>query len=140
MAIDLMDFMHGAALVQIANHKQFTALNKGSAAYGHYKINGDRHLFIKYSSSDSTTFRFSFAADEKRRIKHVRGASAVYAVLVCGSTAFAAVNRDDLKELLSRPGAEQVAVIAPPGKQLRIQVAGAEWLIPRSAFPASVLP
>ncbi len=51
MKIQEQDIYHGAALTQIAEHESFKALNKGSERYGHYLINADCHVFIKYSKA-----------------------------------------------------------------------------------------
>lgn len=68
MGIDHKDFMHGAALVAIADSSQFTALNKASVKYGHYVVNHDRHLFIKYNDGHGPgKYTFTFTADEKKR-------------------------------------------------------------------------
>lgn len=48
MKIQDQDLYHGAALTQIVEHASFKALNRGSEKYGHYLVNKDQHVFIKY--------------------------------------------------------------------------------------------
>ena len=142
MAIDYKDFMHGAALVAIADSSAFTALNKASVKYGHYIVNHDRHIFIKYNAgSGPGDYHFTFNGGDKQRIRDADG-RAVFAVLVCGDEVVTAIRREELVQMidLGVTAAESILVRAEAGKQLRISSSRAELAnLPRNAFPARVL-
>lgn len=143
MTIDHKDFMHGAALVAIADAEGFTALNKGSEKYGHYIVNHDRHLFIKYRDDNGGSgYSFTFRADDKKMIKRTLPRGRVYVVLVCGEEAITALSREELADLIDLGSIEdeRVRVSAPAYKQLRVGGPAGELApIPRNAFPRQVL-
>ena len=67
------DFYHGAALTQIVEHSSFKALNKASEKYGHYLVNTDQHVFVKYtkasnSSPKKSSWQFTLQPEEKQSI------------------------------------------------------------------------
>lgn len=140
--IDHKDFMHGAALVAIADSEKFTALNRASVKYGHYVVNHDRHLFIKYSSGQGPRdYPFTFSGEDKRRISS-EPAPLVFAVLVCGNEVVTGITRDELSQLvpLTTSAASTVKVAAHQGRQLRISgPKGQLPLVSRSSFPVRVL-
>ncbi|MFI1563961.1 hypothetical protein ACH4ZX_13040 [Streptomyces sp. NPDC020490] len=140
--IDHKDFMHGAALVAIADSEKFTALNRASVKYGHYVVNHDRHLFIKYSDgSGPRDYFFTFSAEDKRRISSVP-ASFVFAVLVCGNEVVTGIARDELAQLvpLASAGSSAVKVAAHQGRQLKISGPNGQLpLVSRGSFPARIL-
>lgn len=143
MTIDYKDFMHGAALVAVADSEQFTALNKASRKYGHYIVNYDRHLFVKYcEGAGPGDYSFTFNPSDKRRLIHVDPNARAFSVLVCGDEAIAALSVAELDELieLDRSDAQGLRVVAPAGKQLRFRGSiGELGPLPRSAFPRRVL-
>ena len=57
--IQKQDLYHGAALTQIVEHPTFKALNRASKNYGHYLVNADREVFVKYSASSSSPWGFT---------------------------------------------------------------------------------
>jgi hypothetical protein len=143
MAIDHKDFMHGAALVAIADSQGFTALNKASSKYGHYIVNHDRHVFIKYNDGRGPgDYHFTYSAGDKERIRLVTGASEVFSVLVCGDEVIASIDLAILKQLIDLDSAEseRITVRAETRKQLRYMSARADFgPIPRSSFPSCIL-
>lgn len=44
---------HGVALTQIVEHPSFKALNKADEKFGHYQINHDTRILIRYRSGNS---------------------------------------------------------------------------------------
>ena len=48
------------ALTQIVEHPSFKALNKADEKYGHYLVNANIHLLVKYSSPSSSPWQFTF--------------------------------------------------------------------------------
>lgn len=144
------DFMHGAALVAIAQHRNFSALNKASGKYGHFKVNHDCHVFIKYrdeSAQDShlgQDYIFTFKEDEVRLMRDSKSrTSTVYAVLVCGDEAITALSLSQLGELIDLPPTHQqwVNVHAEPRKRLRVRGPKGQLKrpVPRKAFPDQIL-
>jgi hypothetical protein len=91
MKIDDDHMYHGAALIQIAEHPQFTAINsfKGKlAAYENaYRINSDIAVYLKYAAKPNKShqeyvFTFSMAnLDELAALVKVNGKT--YLALVC---------------------------------------------------------
>ncbi|MFI8201794.1 hypothetical protein [Streptomyces sp. NPDC085937] len=140
--IDHKDFMHGAALVAIADSEKFTALNRASVNYGHYVVNHDRHLFIKYSSGEGPRdYPFTFSCEDKQRITS-EPASLVFAVLVCGNEVVTGITRDELSQLipLTAAASSTVKVAARQGRQLKVSgPKGQLPLISRASFPARIL-
>lgn len=140
--IDHKDFMHGAALVAIADSQAFTALNRASVKYGHYVVNHDRHLFIKYNDGKGPgDYFFTFSAEDKKRITAV-GSPLVFSVLVCGNEVVTGITRDELSQLISFSSlsASTIKVAAQQGRQLRISGPNGQLpLISRSSFPARIL-
>lgn len=140
--IDHKDFMHGAALVAIADSEMFTALNRASVKYGHYVVNHDRHLFIKYNDgSGPGDYFFTFSEGDKERVCSL-ATDKVFVVLVCGEEVVTGLTRSELSELvdlgLSAPST--VKVTAPYRKMLRISgPEGRLPLISRKDFPSRVL-
>jgi hypothetical protein len=137
--------MHGAALVAVADAEGFTALNKAADRYyGHYVVNADRHIFIKYTLGEGPEFVFSFSDSDKLEISALAGGSRnVFAVFVCNDVAITALHVDELSKVidLHKPANEQVHIVAEPGKQLWFS--GPQGDVPhaiaRNAFPQSIL-
>jgi hypothetical protein len=63
MKIQEQDFYHGPALMQIVEHPSFKALNKGSNRYGHYLVNADCHVFVRYSKAEGDAWSFTFTQE-----------------------------------------------------------------------------
>lgn len=143
VGIDHKDFMHGAALVAIADSDDFTALNKASVKYGHYVVNHDRHIFLKYNDgSGPGTYHFTFTASDKQQLQQPKGPARVYSVLICGDevvTGIALAELDQLIDLNSR-NSDAIKVLVAVGKQIRISSAkGRLDPIPRRSFPSRIL-
>lgn len=143
MPIDHKDFMHGAALVAIADDAGFTALNKASVKYGHYVVNHDRHIFIKYNDgSGPGTYFFTFGGDDKRRLLDAEGHGPVFAVFTCGDEVVTGLTLAELRTLvdLGTTAPETVRVVAEKRRQIRVYGPGGEaGPIPRNSFPERIL-
>ncbi|MFI9342233.1 hypothetical protein ACIG0D_13300 [Streptomyces sp. NPDC052773] len=140
--IDHKDFMHGAALVAIVDSGMFTALNRASVKYGHYVVNHDRHLFIKYNDGKGPgDYFFTFSGEDKKRITS-EAASLVFAVLVCGNEVVTGIAREELSQLitLTASAASTVKVSVQQGRQIRISGPNGKLpLISRRSFPTRIL-
>ncbi|MDG3015280.1 hypothetical protein [Speluncibacter jeojiensis] len=145
MGIDKQDFQHGAALAAIVKDHRFTSLNKASERYGHYLVNDDRYVFVKYCTKPSRVqYQFTFSAEEKQSIAQFRGQKHAYVVLVCGEVAVAELTVAQLEQLTDGDDSARqstVYIVAQPGRSLRARSAGAELrhAIPRNGFPGLVL-
>jgi hypothetical protein len=142
MAIDHKDFMHGAALVAIADSDRFTALNKASVKYGHYVVNHDRQLFIKYSDGQGPgDYSFTFTKGDKERLREQRGGK-VFAVLVCGEEVITGLHIDEVGELIDVDlnVSQTIKAHVPRGKSLRFYgPSGSLGPLPRNSFPGRIL-
>jgi hypothetical protein len=143
MAIDFKDFMHGAALIAIADSDDFTALNKASLKYGHYVVNHDRHIFVKYAAGTGPKdYNFNFQKSDKRQILQTAPGGHVFAVLVCGDEVITAISREDVEQLidLEDDRADAIKVSAQPNMKLRITGGGLQLpLVARNSFPGRIL-
>lgn len=77
------DLFHGAALTQLVEHPSFKALNKKSGTYGHYLLNQDRQLFVKYATGKQT-WQFTFSPAEVALMHDHGSQRATEVILVCG--------------------------------------------------------
>lgn len=134
--------MHGAALVAIADSEMFTALNRASVKYGHYVVNHDRHLFVKYNDGKGPgDYFFTFSGEDKQRIVS-EGAPLVFTVMVCGNEVITGIAREELSQLISlnNVAASTVKVSAQQGRRLRISGPNGQLpLIARRSFPTRIL-
>lgn len=111
--IDHKDFMHGAALVAIADSEIFTALNRASVKYGHYVVNHNRHLFLKYNDGKGPgVCFFTFSGEDKARISG-EAAPLVFTVLVCGNEVVRGITREELSRLIPLTTAAASTVKVP---------------------------
>lgn len=133
------DFYHGVALAQIVRHESFKALNSGSPKQGHYLINNDRHLLVKYRTNDGDSWQFTFKVEEILAIKSMaKKSSNVFICLVCGGATICALTFDEIKELLAPKSEHQsITVSAPVGGSLHVRGSLGELskTVPHNSFP-----
>ncbi len=140
MKIQEQDIFHGPGLVQIVKHPSFKALNRGSATYGHYLINTDRHVFAKYSKNKRSPWQFNFQPADLENIQNQEGS--VFIMLTCGYETVCALTQDELAQLLDMDSAAQqiVTVEVPSGGSCHVR--GPEGklrkTIPHNSFPEKV--
>lgn len=118
MKIQEQDFYHGVALTQITEHKSFKALNRASTKYGHYLINTDRHVFIKYRTHPKSPWQHTFSPDEmKSLIAACKKNTHVFLCLVCGDITICALDHSEISTVLDlNSNAQQwVKVEVPKG-------------------------
>lgn len=136
--IEKYQLHHGAALTQIVEHGSFKALNTGSPKYGHYLVNGNVHVFVKYLSKDGAPWRFAFKVDEMDAIARVRLAAGegarLFLALVCGYSTVCCIDWDQLRRVMDPRGDELdlwVSVAYAKGQSMRVEG-------PRGALPNTV--
>jgi len=142
MKIQDKDIWHGAALTQIVEHPSFKALNRASDKYGHYLINSDIRVFLKYSKG-SGPWHFTITPDDCSVMLHDSfQAGATFVTFVCGTTTIALVTTLELWQIVERTSNSQqwIRVAAPSGKSIRIR--GSTGNLPRTVahnrFPADL--
>ncbi len=82
---------HGAVLNQIAEHKQFTAINalkvKGKTSHSAFKVNDDIVVYLKYASKPSGKYKeyvFTFMDQHLVELKAIKSAGDnLHLALVC---------------------------------------------------------
>lgn len=140
MKIQQQDFYHGVALTQIAEHESFKALNKGSDRYGHYLVNADCHIFVKYSQT-SGPWQFTFTPDQLDPLRNVQKAKTkLFICLVCGDETICVLNEQQIMVLIDLLAIDSqwVRVEVPPNSSCRVfgSLAPLKRTIPHNAFPA----
>lgn len=145
MKIQKHDLYHGAALAQIVKHRSFKAINRASAKYGHYVVNTNRYLFVKYTAARRSPWRFLLHSDEIEGIKAEveKKRNYVYLCLVCGRKTICALKRSEIKKVidLSSDIPQWIQVKSPKGG--RCHVCGSngslKYTVPHSSFPDKVI-
>lgn len=152
---------HGGALIQIAEHDKFTAINSlkiGKDKYTNaYRINDDTAVYFKYSSNPNASHReytFSFKAEQIESLREIsESCGRTYLALICvKDREICCISHAELTSLIESrkiaKGSDEdqytILVTAPVGKGLRIYVnapgvkgkmLGEPLIVPRSAFP-----
>lgn len=134
---------HGAALTQIVEHPSFKALNRASSRYGHYLVNTDKQVFVKYRKSKRSPWQFVFSADEIRALRRaVDSDDDTYVCLVCGPSTVCAVSQDETREVvdLSTNSSQSITVEVPRGGSCRVRGSAGQLgrTVPHSSFPNKV--
>lgn len=155
---------HGSALIQIAEHPNFTAINSlnlgGKIVRVAYRINNDIAVYFKYASKTIGAYKeyvFTFHKDHLKELAQISGViSKTFVALVCvKDREICLLPYSDLKDLLGRrekdhggpEDALTVLVTVPAGKSLRAYVnasgrkktiLGKELVVSRNAFPGAV--
>jgi hypothetical protein len=140
MKIQEQDVFHGPGLVQIVEHPSFKALNRGSARYGHYLINTDRHVFAKYSSRKKSPWQFTFQPSDLENIQEQEGA--VFVMLTCGHHTICALAKEELEQIvdLNSSAQQTVFVEVPSGGSCHVRGNQGKLArtIPHNQFPNKV--
>lgn len=123
MKIQEQDIYHGPALMQIAEHKSFKALNKADERYGHYLVNADIRLWAKHSTAGEGPWSFTFHPTDLEGLRDdLETGASVYVALTCGHHTICCLSAKDLETLIDLDDTVQqwVRVEAPAGKQMRV--------------------
>jgi len=130
---------HGAALIQIAEHDQFTAINaftyRGGKSRSAFRINDEIGVYLKYSSKPTPRFKeypFAFRSENLEELKALRKkTSSVFIALVCVKDRhICCLPYNDLLELIARrqrgkgSPEDQYTILAtlPARKEFRVYV------------------
>ncbi|MBB5174547.1 hypothetical protein [Texcoconibacillus texcoconensis] len=123
MHIKKQQMYHGAVLTQISEHQSFKALNKVDKLYGHYLVNHDTRLFVKYASSESSPWTFQFESHTLEAIQSdINAPARVFLCLVCGEETVCALDFQEFSNLVELTSTERqvINVEVPPGGSMHV--------------------
>lgn len=144
MKIQEKDLFHGAALTQIVEHPSFKAVNLASKRYGHYLVNLDRQVFVKYRKTPRSPWVFVFQPDEIAAIAQaVRAGEPVFLCLVCGRKTVCALNQAEITQVLDLDTGkvqQSIRVEVPKGGSCHLRGSGGALrrTVPHNSFPNKV--
>jgi hypothetical protein len=143
MKVQKKDIYHGIALTQIVEFDEFKALNKADTKYGHYLVNTDRRVLVKYSSAQYGPWQFTFNQDHLNMINgDLRRKDQLYVVLVCGDATVCLLDEDEVQQLINvdSSASEWIRVDSRPGSQLRVRgsQANLNHKVPHNRFPDAI--
>ena len=155
---------HGAALIQIAEHPSFTAINslRTTAGVFHnaYRINQDIAAYMKYATKPTPAFeeyQFTFTKEHLEELEAITSVSLkLFVVLVCvEGRQICGLKYSQLLEIIGyrrkskKEDEDQYVVLAtlPKGKAFRVYVnasgkkktiTGKQLIVARNSFPGLV--
>jgi hypothetical protein len=153
---------HGAALTQIAEHPQFTAINSFKLTNGNsrsaFKINDEIGVYLKYATYPVGRYKeyaFTFRREHLEELKEIKArCKRVFCVLVCvKDRQICCLSYAGLRKMIKSRGEEKgswedqyvILVTLPKNKAFRVYVnvpgernklLGKPILIARNSFPA----
>ncbi|MDX6015086.1 MULTISPECIES: hypothetical protein [Shewanella] len=163
MSINDDHLYHGAALTQIAEHPQFTAINAfrdgKKISRSSFLINQDIAVYLKYASKPTGRYKeyiFNFRKEHLEEIEEIekRSKKALISLVCVQDREICLFSRSDLMEMIEarirEKGSEEdvytVIVVAPKGKSLRLYMNApgvkgtklSEKIISRNLFPNKI--
>lgn len=154
---------HGAALTQIAEHPQFTAINSfgldGEKSRSAFLVNQDIGIYVKYATKRTKPygeFQFTFSEDHIAEIESIADkAEKTFIVFVCvAAEEICCIRRAELQALLAArrqargydEETHTVLVTVPKGKSCRVYMNApgkrkktlGEMVVARNRFPNAV--
>jgi hypothetical protein len=143
MKIQEKDIYHGAALTQIVEHPSFKALNRATEKYGHYLVNTDLHVFVKYRKSSRSPYIFTVQPDELNHLGSVISSNnKVFFCFVCGRETICALDKNEILTVLNLASLNQqsVRVEIPKGGSCHVSGTAGRLTrtVPHNSFPVKV--
>lgn len=143
MKIQKHDRYHGAALAQVVKHEAFKALNRASTKFGHYLVNTDIHLFIRYLTSSSSPWQFCFEPEDIQMLNETMGNSQkVFLCLVCGDKTICALEALQIQAVLDIKANSKQSVSVKVPNRGSCHVSGSngslDRTIPHDSFPSKL--
>lgn len=143
MKIQEKDIYHGAALTQIVEHSSFKALNRASEKYGHYLVNTDHHVLVKYRKLTRSPYVFTFQPDE---INHLAATldsqDNVFFCFVCGKETVCALEKSEILTVLNPTSSvtQFVRIEIPKGGSCHVSGSAGKLprTVPHNSFPDKV--
>ncbi|NMC84030.1 MAG: hypothetical protein GYA58_01970 [Anaerolineaceae bacterium] len=118
------DFSHGSALTQIVEHPSFKALNKADKKFGHYQINIDTRILIKYSDKEKSPWQFTFKVEDiNTLVGDISSNNFSFLCLICGKVTICLLPTNDFQELLDfeKKTQQSITVELEDGKSMRVK-------------------
>lgn len=130
---------HGVALTQIVEHPSFKALNKADEKFGHYQINHDTRILIRYRSGNSPwTFTLK-EEDINILIEDITYNQRSFLCLVCGNESICVLSCNDYQDLIdtSKKSTQSIIVELPPRSSMHVKskIRKLDHAIPHKNFP-----
>jgi len=163
MKIHVDHFYHGAALTQIVEHPQFTAINAfrdgRKISRSSFIINQDIYVYLKYGINPVGPFKeyqFAFLKKHLREIEEIeKRAKKTFIVLICvKDREICVIAHEELFNLINKrknaKGSEEetyrLLVVVSKGKSLQVYIDSPgvrgirlnEIIIPRKSFPGAI--
>lgn len=145
MRIQTQDLYHGAVLTQITEHSSFKALNKVDSTYGHYLVNHDTRLFVKYLTKESSPWHFKFGINELQAIQSdLEQTGKVFLCLVCGAETICSLDQQEFSNLIDVTSSEHQSIIVevPLGGSMHVKGSAGKLpkTLPHNSFPNKLFP
>lgn len=143
MKIQAQDLYYGAVLTQITEHPSFTALSKADSQLGHYVVNHEIRLTVKYSSIEFSPWQFDFSPAELQSIKRdMQTTDRVYLCLMCGQETICALNLIEFTSLIDLNSFEYQPIVVEAPTNDSMYVSGTVGKLPRTlshnSFPSKI--
>jgi hypothetical protein len=133
MKIQTQDLYHGAVLTQITEHSSFKALNKVDSQYGHYLVNHDTRLFVKYLTKQTSPWNFKFSLSELQAIQQdIDTSNRVFLCLVCGHETICTLDIQEFSNLIDLCSSENQSIVVEVPASGSMHVKGSEGKLPRT--------
>lgn len=134
---------HGMALKRIVDHDLCQGVARASDKPGHYRVNGDRDVFLKYAMRQKNdVWRFTFAANELAKIKDAARRSSSHVCFICGNGPICVIHVDELVTLLDISSKSSQSISVEASENTRCHLSGPLGplgrAIPRKDFPATL--
>ncbi|MBB5174535.1 hypothetical protein [Texcoconibacillus texcoconensis] len=143
MKIQTQHLYHGSVLTQITEHHSFKALNKVDDIYGHYLVNHDTRLFVKYLTKEASPWNFQFHGNELEAIRNdIQAPVHVFLCLVCGEETICALDYQEFSNLIDVTSTERqvINVEVPPSGSMHVSgsLGELEQTIRHNSFPEKI--
>lgn len=145
--ITTRDPYEGIVLRHLIKHDDPVRVTEIGDKLGHFCLNDDAFLLVKYSSRDRSPWRFTFRPDDIRTLIHDQNQGGLfggsYVCLVCGLESLCALREEEwstLLDLTMTEGQQTITVRRDP--QSSFEVAGSsgklDRKVPASRFPGLI--
>lgn len=141
------DKFYGVVLRHLTRHSGLSNVRELGDKAGHFCLNDNAFLLVKYSSSDGSPWRFTFHPDDIRTLTDDRSEGGLfggsYVCLVCGFKSLCALHEDEWSTLLDLgANSRQQTVSVRKSHRSSFEVRGTseklDHKIPASRFPSLV--
>lgn len=141
------DKFYGVVLRHLTRHERLSKVQEVGDKAGHFCLNDDAFLLVKYSSSNSSPWRFTFRPDDIRILIDDLNQGGLFGdsfvCLVCGFESLCALREEEwstLLDLSETSGQQSISVHRSPGSlfELKGSSEDLDHKIPASRFPSLV--